>query len=175
MLVNLLKGDKERGKCFTILNALAKHGVNMEAWIGNEKALHIVASAGHKELAAWLVDNGALVDSRTRRTGATAMMLAAQFGHAETIAAQCQLENARCEFLINAAVIATDAVVAAVVATLIAAVLLISIDVDAGLLLLLLLLLCSWINVLCVLIFSFLDRRVCTTPLRLVRRAAVVF
>lgn len=82
----MFQGDKERKGCFTILNALAKHDVNMETWVGNEKPLHIVASAGHKELTGWLVDHGALVDSRTKGVGATALMLAAKFGHAETVA-----------------------------------------------------------------------------------------
>lgn len=80
------KGDKEREKCFKILKALVKHGVNLESFVGNEKPLHIVASAGHKELASWLVDNGAVPDSRTKGIGSTAMMLAAKFGHADTIA-----------------------------------------------------------------------------------------
>jgi ankyrin repeat protein len=68
------------------LKALVKHRVNLEKWIGNEKALHIVASAGHKELTSWLVDNGAAVDCRTKDEGATPMMVAAKYGHAETIA-----------------------------------------------------------------------------------------
>ena len=63
-----------------------KHGVNLETLVGKERPLHIVASAGHTELTSWLVDNGAIVDSRTKANGSTAIMLAAMYGHAETIA-----------------------------------------------------------------------------------------
>ena len=80
------QGDKEREKCFKILNALVKHNVKLEKFLGNEKPLHLVASAGHKELTCWLVDNGADVDGRTKTTGATPAMLAAKFGHAEIVA-----------------------------------------------------------------------------------------
>lgn len=81
-----VQGDKEREKCFKILTALVKHGVNLEKWVGNDRSMHVVCSAGHKELAAWLVDHGAEVDSRTKGVGASPVMLAAKYGHADTIA-----------------------------------------------------------------------------------------
>ena len=86
MIFVIVQGDKERERCFKILNALAKHRCNLEKWVGNEKALHITASAGHKELTAWLVEHGADVDCRTKGVGSTPMMLASKYGHAETIA-----------------------------------------------------------------------------------------
>lgn len=79
------KNDKEREKCFKILDALAKHGADLEKWVGGEKALHIVAATGHVELTKWLIDHGAKVDSRSRNGGASPMMMAARFGHVEVI------------------------------------------------------------------------------------------
>jgi ankyrin repeat protein len=68
------------------LKALVKHGADLDKWVGTEKALHVVSATGHKELTSWLMDNGATVDSRTKNTGATPLMTAAKYGHAEAIA-----------------------------------------------------------------------------------------
>jgi len=85
------KNTKERKGCMKILDALAKHGANLDCVVpfGEDKVmpLHIAAAAGNEDLVMWLLSKGADPNRRSPKTGCTPIMMAAKFGHARAIAA----------------------------------------------------------------------------------------
>ena len=71
-----------------ILDALAKHGANLNCVVGEDKEipLHKAAASGNDDIVLWLLENGARPNFRHPRTGATPIMMASKYAFPQCVA-----------------------------------------------------------------------------------------